>query len=120
MPIPANKALYEQAKRTADFKYLKPSAYKSGFIVKEYKRLFNESGALGSPFLDDGQPKDLKRWFAEKWGDIAGLSYPVYRPTIRVSKKTPLTASEIAPESAVLQSIVKQQYRGKKNLSPFF
>jgi hypothetical protein len=120
MPIPANKALYEQAKRTADLKYLKPSAYKSGFIVKEYKRLFRNSDPTGEPYLEDGQPKDLKRWYAEKWDDIAGLSYPVYRPTVRVSKETPLTASEIAPEGAVLQSIIKQQYRGRKNLSPFF
>ena len=38
-PTVDNPALYEKAKAIADQKYSKPSAYKSGFIVKEYKRL---------------------------------------------------------------------------------
>lgn len=36
MPI-VNQALYDKAKKIADEKYSKPSAYKSGFIVKSYK-----------------------------------------------------------------------------------
>jgi hypothetical protein len=37
MPIPKNKILYEKVKMMADEIYKKPSAYKSGYIVKKYK-----------------------------------------------------------------------------------
>lgn len=34
-----NPSIYRRAKATADKKFDKPSAYKSGFLVREYKRL---------------------------------------------------------------------------------
>jgi len=46
-------------------------------------------------------------------------SYPVYRPTRRISKKTPLTIQEIDPENLKKQIIKKQKIKGKKNLPPF-
>jgi len=58
MPTPADPKLYEKAKAIADEKYAKPSAYKSGFIVKTYKD-------MGGTYIEDGKPKDLKRWFKE-------------------------------------------------------
>ena len=42
MPTPIDKVLYEKVKKYADSVYSKPSAYKSGFIVKTYK----ENGML--------------------------------------------------------------------------
>lgn len=36
-PIPTNKQLYLKVKEEADSIYSKPSAYKSGWIVKTYK-----------------------------------------------------------------------------------
>ena len=39
MPTPDNPSLYEKAKAIADQKYSKPSAYKSGFLVKLYKSM---------------------------------------------------------------------------------
>lgn len=38
-PTPDNPSLYEKAKAIADEKYSKPSAYKSGYIVKLYKSM---------------------------------------------------------------------------------
>ena len=38
MPTPANPKLYTEVKKYADTIYSKPSAYKSGFIVKTYKQ----------------------------------------------------------------------------------
>jgi hypothetical protein len=111
MPIIDNKKLYEHAKMMADEKYKKPSAYKSGYIVKTYK-------SLGGTYTDDGDPKDLKRWFKEEWKDIGEKEYPVYRPTKKISKtKTPLIPSEISnlPEQIKL----KQKIKGDKNLPPF-
>jgi hypothetical protein len=112
MPTPTNQKLYEQVKRYADSIYEKPSAYKSGFIVKKYKE-------LGGEYLDDNKPKNLKRWYEENWEDVGHSNYPVYRPTIRVSKKTPLTPSEIEPSNLKEQILLKQKIKGKHNLPPF-
>ena len=112
MPVPANQTLYNQVKQSADLIYKKPSAYKSGYIVKKYKE-------LGGTYIDDKKPKDLKRWFKEDWKDIGGLDYPVYRPTKRVSEKTPLTPNEIKPSNLARQIILKQEYKGDSNLPKF-
>ena len=37
---------------------------------------------MGGTYSDDKKPKKLKQWFNEKWLDIGGLNYPVYRPSI--------------------------------------
>jgi hypothetical protein len=112
MPIPKNTLLYQKVKDYADTVYSKPSAYKSGFIVKTYKE-------LGGKYKDDKKEKNLKRWFKEDWKDIGGLDYPVYRPTIRVNKHTPLTPTEINNENLLHQIILKQYLRGDYNLPPF-
>jgi len=112
MPTPKDKVLYEKAKKMADEIYKKPSAYKSGYIVKKYKE-------LGGEYIDDKKPKELKRWFSEKWADIGGLDYPVYRPSIRISKKTPLTVKEIDPKQLKEQIKLKQKIKGNKNIPPF-
>jgi len=110
MPIIDNPKLYEQAKKIADEKYSKPSAYKSGFIVKKYKE-------LGGTYTDDKNPKDLKRWFKEDWKDIGNKDYPVYRPTKRISEKTPLLPKEINNLSQQIK--LKQKIKGTRNLPPF-
>ena len=109
--IPINKKLYEQAKAEVYPKYDKPSAYRSGAVVKRYKE-------LGGKFKEDGERK-LKRWFKEEWKDIGDKDYPVFRPTKRITKDTPLTPTEIDPENLKLQIEEKQIIKGKKNLPPF-
>jgi len=112
MPIPLDTSLYEKVKKIADDIYSKPSAYKSGYIVKKYKE-------LGGEYADDNKPKNLKRWFKEDWKDIGNMDYPVYRPTKRISKDTPLTASEIDPIHALEQINLKQIIKGDRNLPQF-
>ena len=112
MPIINDKALYEKAKKIADETYKKPSAYKSGFIVKTYKE-------LGGTYSDDKQPKELKQWFQEQWEDVGKSKYPVYRPTVRVNKQTPLLVSEIDPKQLKQQIKLKQKIKGEKNLPKF-
>lgn len=112
MPIPKNKLLYEKIKKQADLVYDHPSAYKSGYIIKMYKK-------YGGEYEDDNKPKNLKRWFKEKWGDIGNKEYPVYRPTIRVNKNTPLTINEIDKNNLKKQIKLKQKIRGNKNLPAF-
>ena len=60
MPIVLDPHLYTRARRTVDKQYTKPSAYKSGAIVREYKR-------LGGRYKEDGNELSLARWFKEKW-----------------------------------------------------
>jgi len=112
MPIILDKKIYALARKRADAIYKKSSAYKSGYIVKTYKE-------LGGRYATDSNPKLLARWFREDWKDIGNKEYPVYRPAIRVTKKTPLTISEIDPKQLKKQIALKQQIKGKKNLPPF-
>jgi hypothetical protein len=112
MPIIDNPTLYNKVKRKANKIYEKPSAYKSGYIVKEYKR-------QGGKYLEDGEPKNLKRWYEETWIDVGNKSYPVFRPTKRINKTTPLTVNEISPSNLKKQIVLKQKIKGKKNLPPF-
>ena len=116
MPTPKDKVLYQKVKKIADEIYKKPSAYKSGYIVQEYKR-------RGGEYIDDKKPKELKRWFEAEWMNIdpnkTKTSYPVYRPTIRINKQTPLLVSEIDPKQLKEQIKLKQKIKGDKNLPPF-
>ena len=112
MPIVLDKELYKQVKQKADEIYQKSSAYKSGYIVKTYKE-------LGGRYADDNESKNLKRWYKEKWEDVGNQAYPVFRPTVRVNKNTPLTINEIKPSNLKQQIKLKQKIRGDKNLPPF-
>ena len=58
-----------------DIVYKKPSAYKSGAIVKKYKK-------IGGEDMEDNKPKNLKKWFKEDWINLADINqYRVLRPT---------------------------------------
>ena len=113
MAIPVNKILYEKVKKIANQIYDKSSAYKSGFIVKTYKSMGGKySGSKKSTY-------PLKIWFNENWQDIGNKEYPVYRPTIKVNKQTPLTVKEIDPKNLKQQIALKQKIKGTKNLPKF-
>lgn len=104
--VPKNKTLYEKVKEEAKKKFkVWPSAYASGWLVKEYKR-------RGGSFQGDFSPKPLARWYKEEWINVCELpkivpcgrskamwkDYPYCRPNIRLSSKTPKTAGELTPE----------------------
>jgi hypothetical protein len=109
--VPINKTLYEKVKSIVYPKYKKPSAYRSGAVVKLYKE-------MGGKFKDNGERK-LARWYKEEWKDVGNQEYPVFRPTKRVTKDTPLTATEIDPKNLKEQIKEKQVIRGDSNLKPF-
>jgi hypothetical protein len=116
MPRPLDPDLYERARRAVDRIYKKPSAFRSGAIVKLYKH-------LGGRYADDHRPKNLARWFKEKWQDVnphkTKTSYPVFRPTVRVNSRTPLTVNEVNERDLVKKAKLKQKIRGERNLPPF-
>ena len=122
---PAYPKLYEEVKTDIYNIYDKPSAYRSGSLVKEYKR-------RGGKYIEDGKPKDLKRWYMEAWkninpivddddsnGVMQGNMYPTYRPTKRISDKTPTLLQDIPIDRLKEQIKLKQLYRGDKNLPKF-
>ncbi len=73
---------------------------------------------MGGKYADDNKPKNLKKWYKEKWSDVGDGPYPVYRPTIKIDKSTPLTVSEIDPKNLKQQIKLKQLIKGH-NLPPF-
>ena len=112
MPIINDQELYDRVKQHASTIYPKSSAFRSGWIVKTYK-------SLGGTYSEDNKPKKLKTWFKESWQDVGNKEYPVFRPTVRVNKDTPLTVPEIDPAKLKKQIALKQRIRGQKNLPSF-
>lgn len=123
-PQPVHPELYASVKAAADAKFLAPtSIYKSAWIVAEYKRrggTYRKDDDGGTYRKDDGggSSKGLTRWFREAWvdlerpikdarGRVVGHApcgrakatvegtYPLCRPSKRVSEATPLTVTEI-------------------------
>ena len=97
MATPTNKALYERIKKKVYAKNPKHSAYRSGLVVKEYKK----AGGKYSGTKPKG--KGLTRWFKEDWRTEKGKKTykeggTIFRPTKRINKKTPTTMSELTPK----------------------
>lgn len=101
--IPADPDLYDSVKKRVYRSIPKHSAYRSGRVVQEYKRSFRRKhGSSRSPYRGRrSRSRGLSRWFREEWrnqrGEV-GYKYKsdVYRPTRRVSKKTPRTFRELS------------------------
>jgi hypothetical protein len=120
MPTPVNKKLYNEVKNYIYSIYKKPSAYRSGAVVKLYKQLGGKYKDTPKQNIDQFP---LARWFLEEWKDVNPNkkkdSYPVYRPTIKVSKMTPTTVYEIPKKRLDEQSKLKQIIKGTRNLPKF-
>lgn len=105
MPLPNDKKLYNKTKQYIYKKYPKHSAYRSGLLVQEYKKRFSKKyGKKRDPYKGKKtEKKGLGRWFREKWvnqrGEV-GYRYKsdIYRPSKRVTKKTPKTYKELSKQ----------------------
>ena len=102
---PSDIKLYNKTKKQIYKKIPKHSAYRSGILVQTYKKKFkNKYGTKKSPYKGNktkSKKRGLTRWFKEKWvnqrGEI-GYKYKndIYRPSKRITKKTPLTHKELS------------------------
>jgi hypothetical protein len=99
---PTDKHLYEKVKKNVYTKFKRHSAYRSGYLVKEYKKQFALKYAkTKNPYLENKKTRsNLDRWFREKWmnqRNEIGYKFKsdIYRPTKKISKKTPLTLNKI-------------------------
>lgn len=117
--------LREQAKDNIYRKYPKHSAYRSLMIGKEYKKLvFNKYGPnakLYNTNKKNESAKNLNRWVREDWRNEKGSTgYTtdtfLYRPTKRITNKTPITWSELT--STEIKK-AKQQKKEKGRVTKF-
>lgn len=102
MPTPSSRTLYERVKAEVYREIPRHSAYRSGTVVKRYKRAFAEKyGSKRPPYKGDKPTRrGLTRWFAEDWRNQRGeYGYKrkgdIYRPMIRVTRDTPPTHGEL-------------------------
>ena len=94
---PLDKELYERLKKDVWAMYDKPSAYRSGMLVK----LYREAGGRYSD--DKDKDEGLSRWYRERLKNDEGTTgyscrNSVYRPTVRITKDSPTTFAELTPE----------------------
>lgn len=127
MPEPNDQSLYNEARNFIMSRYKKNSAFASGAIVKQYKQQYKKKyGENSKPYSGDNKPRNLDRWFKEKWVDINPLlgitndkAYPVFRPTKKVDSKTPTLYQNIPKSNLKEQYKLKQKYKGERNLPTF-
>lgn len=102
MAIPTDTNLYERIRRKVYKRMPIHSAYRSAILVKEYKAAYLSKHNSNDAYVGKKPTKQsgLKRWLAEEWrnqrGEV-GYKYKsdIYRPTKRVSAKTPTTINEL-------------------------
>jgi len=134
MSEPIDKKLYTKVKNMASKKFKSPTGvYRSSWIVRKYKSL---GGKYKSKTKSESK---LKRWYKEKWIDLnrpikhknkiigyescgrkslsSKYKYPLCRPSIKVSSKTPKTYHNLSKKIISKAKKEKSKYKYKKNVS---
>ena len=116
---PSDAKLYASVKKQVFQKNQVNSAYRSGLLVKTYKNKYYEKyGNIGTPYKTTPnlnkkeEPQGLVRWFMEKWtnqDNQTGYTKvgDIYRPTKRITKKTPKTFKELTKDDIKKATIQK-------------
>ena len=124
--VPRDQALYERTKQSVNLKIPKHSAYRSGILVQTYKKRFAKKyGNTKNPYIGKKTQKmGLARWFKEKWVNQKGqVGYhsksDIYRPSRRITRKTPTTYGELS--SKQIRKARSTKYRkGRVSRFSFF
>ncbi len=121
MPTHKDQILYEKIKQNIHSKY-KPSAYRSGLLIKEYKREYLKKYKNDDAYIGNRQESNLKRWFDEKWTNQRGkVGYEktgdIYRPTIKINEKTLTTWFELTPAQIKATQNEKKNFKRVINFS---
>lgn len=121
MAVPKDKQLYERVKKSIYSKYPQHSAYRSGQLVKAYKEAYAKKHGNKDAYEGKKPSKSgLSRWFKEDWRTQEGSKTyrkrgDVFRPTKRVTSKTPTTFKELSKaEVKKAQAEKKRTGRVKK------
>ena len=110
MSKPTNTKLYNTVKAEIYKKNPKHSAYRSGAVVKEYKK-------RGGKYTGKKNSQGLTRWFREKWETDKGKTTykeggTIFRPTKRITKDTPTTMGELSKKQKA-KAIKEKRLTGK-------
>jgi hypothetical protein len=124
MARPTDPALWARVKLAARRKFTAwPSAYASYWLAAEYKR---RGGTYTSTTR---QSANLTRWRQEKWVDICQPlgrgqyracgraratgrhTYPLCRPSVRVSARTPRTVQQLGLTARQRQALCRRKRR---------
>ena len=114
MPTPTDTKLYERVKKDLFSIYTKPSAYRSGLLVQKYKDEYVKKHNNYNYYSGNKETSNIRRWFEERWrNETGGIGYRekgnIYRPTIRINEKTPITFYELS-----LNQIIKAKQEKAK------
>jgi len=118
MPSPKDPNLYEKIKKEIYTKYPKHSAYRSGLLVKKYKEEYQKKHKNNNAYIGEKKRSEgLNRWFEEVWLNQRNeIGYKkkgdVYRPTVKVSSKTPTTFQELRP-SQIKKAMKEKKEKGR-------
>tara|TARA_B100001094_G_C18152671_1_gene784565 strand:- start:58 stop:684 length:627 start_codon:yes stop_codon:yes gene_type:complete len=137
--IPTDEKLYNSIKKKVKTKFQKtsrwPSAYGSGFLVKEYKKAFKEKYGNKSPYKTQKKSRkstkksrkstkksnknNLTRWFNEKWVNVCKKKSGKYVPCGRKKgsmKKYPYCRPLHRINSGTPMTVgeIKKKYGSKK------
>lgn len=99
--IPKDQILYDKIKKNIYTKIPKHSAYRSGLLVKEYKKQYLKKYKNNNAYHGvKKENKGLSRWFKEEWRNQRceiGYKYnsDIYRPTKKITSKTPVIFKEL-------------------------
>ena len=113
--VPAKPALYSRVKAEAKRKFkIFPSAYASAYIVREYKK------RGGTYTGKKSKRKGIARWMREKWttqdgspcGSKKFKGVKKCRPTVRISKQTPVTWQELKAKRKATEAVREKQRVG--------
>jgi hypothetical protein len=121
MPTPKDQILYDKIKQNIHSKY-KPSAYRSGLLVQEYKREYLKKYKNDDAYIGNRQESNLKRWFDAQWLNQRGeIGYKkkgdIYRPTIRINEDTPITFNELSKQQIEKAKKEKAKFGRVKNFA---
>lgn len=139
MAIPINKSLYSKVKAEAKRRFkVWPSAYGSGWLVREYKRRggkYREGSSSRSKkrsYRQKSKGKGLTRWFDEKWINVCKLpkkvpcgrpkrstsieewrrKYPYCRPSKKITPQSPTPYTSLSKEK--IKSMCKKKRKDPK------
>lgn len=129
--VPTDPVLYEKVKSEAKKRFRSwPSAYGSGWLVREYKRRGGRYSRSSRPKQTEG----LQRWFElEEWINVCELprivpcgrpgslsksqywrKFPYCRPRRRATSKTPQTYKELSKKELARRCSQKRRSPSKR------
>jgi len=117
MSKPTDSVLYNKVKNRIIKSNPKNSAYRSGLIVKDYKDALKKKSPNKKPYSGTKTKDGLTRWFLEDWrtqqGDIGySKKGDIYRPTKKISNKTPTTFGELT-KSRIKKAMIEKKRTGR-------